>query len=79
MSKNRESVAGLIQCFDAFVENGFNVATAANSSYMHRNTIKKRLDKIYALTGFDPTDGIHGVLMNRLIFEEYMLMSRGTP
>ena len=76
LTKNREVVEGLIQCFNAYVDNGFSIANAADRMYLHRNTIKKRLEKIYSLTGFDPMEDLEGALVNRLIFQEYALVSR---
>jgi len=76
LTKNREVVEGLIQCFNAYADNGFSIANAADRMYLHRNTIKKRLEKIYSLTGFDPMEDLEGALVNRLIFQEYALISR---
>lgn len=75
-SKNQEMVEGLMQCFDAYVENGFNIANVAENVYLHRNTIKNRLEKIYSLTGFDPMEDFKSALINKLIFQQYKIEIR---
>ena len=75
-SKNQGMVEGLMQCFDAYIENGFNIANVAESVYLHRNTIKNRLEKIYSLTGFDPMEDFRSVLINKFIFQQYKIEIR---
>ena len=76
LSQNREMVESLIQCFDAFVDNGFNIASTADAVYLHRNTVKKRMDKLCKITGFDPFGDFKDVMMNKLILQQYLVESR---
>jgi sugar diacid utilization regulator len=77
LSQNPEMVQSLIQCFEAYSNNGLNVATTAEVVYMHRNTVKKKLEKLYQLTGVDPAGDFTDLLMNKLILEQYQAESRG--
>ena len=77
LSQNREMVESLIQCFDAYIDNGFNIASTADAVYMHRNTVKKKLDKLYQITGFDPAGDFRDIMMNKLILQQYLVESRG--
>ncbi len=77
LSQNPEMVQSLIQCFDAYSNNGLNIATTAEVVYMHRNTVKKKLEKLYQITGFDPAGDFRDIMMNRLILEQYLVESRG--
>lgn len=76
LSQNREMIESLIQCFDAYVDNGFNIASTADAVYLHRNTVKKRMDKLCRLTGFDPFGDFKDVMMNKLILQQYLVESR---
>lgn len=76
LSQNREMVSGLVECFEAFINNGFNITNTAYEAYLHRNTVKKRLDKLYRLTGFDPMGSFEDVMMNKMILYQYMAESR---
>ena len=75
LRQNPETVQSLIQCFEAYVDNGLNIATTAEVVYMHRNTVKKKLDKLYQLTGYDPAGDFHDLLMNKLILQQYQAQS----
>lgn len=77
LQQNPETVQSLIQCFEAYSNNGLNIATTAEVVYMHRNTVKKKLEKLYQLTGYDPAGDFHDLLMNKLILEQYLAESRG--
>jgi sugar diacid utilization regulator len=46
----------LLQTLDAFYRCGQNVARAAESLYVHLNTVKYRLKRVAELTGHDPYD-----------------------
>ncbi|MBQ9939137.1 MAG: helix-turn-helix domain-containing protein [Oscillospiraceae bacterium] len=73
---NQVMVEGLIQCFDAFIDNGCNIAKTADATYLHRNTVKKYLDKLYAMTGFDPQGDFKSMLMNKLILQQYLIANK---
>lgn len=73
MTQNPEMMDGLIQCFESYINNGFNVATTATNAYLHRNTVKKRMEKLYKLTGFDPMSDFKSILINKLILQQYQM------
>lgn len=75
LDQNPETVQSLIQCFEAYIDNGLNVATTAEVVYMHRNTVKKKLEKLYQLTGYDPAGDFRDLLMNKLILQQYQTQS----
>lgn len=77
LDQNHEMVSGLIECFNAFINNNFNIANTAYEAYLHRNTVKKRLDKLYKLTGFDPMGDFDDIIMIKLILQKYLVESRG--
>jgi len=77
LSQNREMVESLAQCFHAYIDNGFNIASTAEAVYMHRNTVKKKLDKLHRITGFDPTGDFRDIMMNKLVLQQYLIESRG--
>ena len=74
--QNQVMVESLIQCFDAFTDNGCNIAKTAEATYLHRNTVKKYLDKLYALTGFDPQGDFKSMLVNKLILQQYLIANK---
>jgi len=73
MTQNPEMMDGLIQCFESYINNSFNVATTAANAYLHRNTVKKRMDKLHKLTGFDPMSDFKSILINKLIIQQYLM------
>lgn len=76
LAENHEMVSGLVECFEAFINNGFNITNTAYEAYLHRNTVKKRLEKLYRLTGFDPMGSFEDVMMNKMILYQYVIESR---
>lgn len=44
---------GLVSSIDAFFANNLNVSETSTKSFLHRNTLVYRLDKIQKLTGFN--------------------------
>jgi len=78
LMQNHEMVSGLVECFNAFINNNFNIANTAYEAYLHRNTVKKRLDKLYKLTGFDPMGDFDDIVMLKLILQKYLVESRGS-
>lgn len=46
----------LIHCVDEFFNNNLNISETSRNSFMHRNTLIYRLDKINRLTGFNIKD-----------------------
>lgn len=45
--------ADLVQSVDALFENNLNLSETSKKTFLHRNTLLYRLDKIKKLTGFD--------------------------
>lgn len=45
--------ADLVQSIDAFFENNLNISETSKKTFLHRNTLLYRLDKIQKLTGFN--------------------------
>lgn len=45
--------ADLMQSVDALFENNLNLSETSKKTFLHRNTLLYRLDKIKKLTGFD--------------------------
>lgn len=45
--------AELRQSIDAFFANNLNISETSRNSFMHRNTLLYRIDKIYKLTGLN--------------------------
>ena len=71
--QNPEMIDGLIMCFNGYVNNGFKITTTAMDEYMHRNTVKKRLEKLHQLTGFDPMGGFNDIFLTKVIIQLYQI------
>jgi len=46
----------LRSCIDAFFTNNLNISETSRNTYMHRNTLIYRIDKIHKLTGLNIRD-----------------------
>ncbi|SFG55583.1 PucR family transcriptional regulator [Sporolactobacillus nakayamae] len=54
MTKFSELPHDLIKSVEIFFYHNFNLSTAANELYIHRNSLQYRLDRFYQITGLDP-------------------------
>ncbi len=43
----------MVNCIEEFFKYNLNVAETSRNSYLHRNTLLYRIDKIYHLTGYN--------------------------
>lgn len=71
--EKRETVLSLTQCYDAYLNHGMSAAAAADGLYLHRNTVKKRLEKLYKLTDLDPNRSFQDALNLKLVLQQYWL------
>lgn len=71
--ENRETILSLTQCYDSFLDHSFNIASTAEALYLHRNTVTKRLEKLYALTGLNPARSFQDALNIKFILQQYWL------
>ena len=71
--KSPDLILGLFECFENFINNGFCIANTASAMFLHRNTVKKRLEKIKELTGFDPNGSFYDIFIIFIIYQYYLI------
>ena len=63
----------LLNTADIFLKNNLNISKASKQSYMHRNTLLYRLDKIKKLTGLNLKTFEDATIYENLLFAKKML------
>jgi len=63
-SNNKSANYYLIKTLDVLFKNNLNISKCARELFIHRNTMLFRLEKIQKLTGLNPTNFKHAVLLH---------------
>ena len=75
-AESGELVLSLFECFNYYINHGFSISDTATQLYFHRNTVRKRLEKLHRITGFDPNGGFIDILFIQLIYSQYIMQQR---
>lgn len=65
----------LMSTIFAFFENSLNTSVTSSKTFMHRNTLNYRLDKVKKLTGLNLKQFEHAVVFKNLIIINDIIMS----
>lgn len=68
----------LLQIAEGFVNEGLSLSRTAQTTYLHRNTVSAKLEKIKSLTGLDPENSFYHALLIKLAAIHLRLAYPGT-
>ena len=65
--KDGEIRTELLDCAEAFVGNCMNISATSEKSFLHRNTIRLRLERLRDLTGLDPAKNLRDAFIIKML------------